>query len=99
MTLLVKMGEVALPAVRCGAPKEPSASRAVGQCLLAGGAGTVPPPVSRARPGKRHPLMALANHLNAHAAWLAACPAENNCWKYFDLYEHSQPVLPFLEKL
>lgn len=30
---------------------------------------------------------------------LLCAPPENNCWKYLDLYEHSQPIPPFLERL
>lgn len=60
-----KVGEVALPVVGDEASEVPPASRAVGQCLLTGDAGTVPLPVRRVRLGEHSLPMALKNHLNA----------------------------------
>lgn len=69
-----------------------------GQCLLTGEEGTVS--TQQSCNWEMTPAYGLGIPPECtHRAWLALRPAENDCWKYFDLYENSQPVYPFLEKL
>lgn len=91
---------MALPLVRHGASKQPAASRALGSvpCEWRGRDSTVSS--LQSCKWEMTPACGLGIPLECtHTAWLAVCPAENDCWKYFYLYENSQPVCPFLEEL